>query len=93
MHHNVGYLKSATVTLKLKNGNGSIGTIKVAPILSNWSSKDVTLSNLPYIDINKAISKEITYIDGLVSIDVTEFVRSLSDITIYVSLYFQIYYL
>lgn len=83
VHHNVGYLKSATVTLKLKNGNGSRGTIKVAPILSNWSSKDVTLSNLPYIDINKAISKEITYIDGLVSIDVTEFVKSLSDITIY----------
>lgn len=79
----LGYIKSGTVKLNLINGNGNSGTIRIAPVITDWHSKTVTVNTLPNIDVEKAISVNITNNDGLVSIDVTDLLKSVYTIQTY----------
>jgi hypothetical protein len=52
-----GYLKQATLTLKMKTTTG--GTIKVAKILADWDSTTVTGNTCPNIDTANAITQSV----------------------------------
>jgi hypothetical protein len=79
----LGYITSSLAKLNLINSNGSSVTIKIAPILSSWSSGTVTLLNLPTIDLLNAKSFSFTYNSGTLTFDIKEVAESLRYVSNY----------
>ena len=67
-----GYVLTATLKLNSLNGNGSLGTIKIAPIITEWSSDRITANNIPNIDITQASSLSIVNNSGIINLDIKE---------------------
>jgi hypothetical protein len=72
-----GYIRGSSLMLNLINGNGTTGSMKVAPIITNWSSNTVTMNSLPNIDINNAVTVNVTNNTGLTDIDATALISKI----------------
>ncbi|MCG8500578.1 MAG: hypothetical protein MJB12_09255 [Firmicutes bacterium] len=87
-----GYLKTVTLHMALVNGDDRTGTVKIAPITTDWNASAITPQNVPNIDVASAIEAEITNTTGLVTVDITSLAEAKAGKPVYgIALYATAY--
>ena len=70
-----GYIRTASLMVDMISGGGSGGSIKVAPIRSDWSGSTVSTLNQPSVDTANAVDVSIPLNNGQVSMDITQVIK------------------
>lgn len=71
---NIGYVKNITLNLEILSNDEETGEIKIAPVTSEWTINTISPQSSPAIDIDNEITIEVTNIESMLNIDISNLV-------------------